>query len=288
MSTPPSEPPRIFQFRTGLARRIPRFPNSAESLQHLLSESLTTTLVHYLSWADRFVMERPRRVVIEDTVRRHDKWPQLQESVSNLLSKASNGEPIWPHLSELVFRRGVAIRGGFAANRWEDKDQLLNTMGFYHFHLGTTTTSSGMVSRTKELLFAEVTRDEFIALAIADHEVFAQADSEDGSVNHQRQWLWQLALERKSRDLPPGAAFMPYMISSSGHKTAIVFSAIHFARVVQEIDPKLDDPAYRAQLYENAGVAVPNNRKLKWALNHMDLGLVDANRVFFTLAYCKV
>lgn len=65
----------------------------------------------------------------------------------------------------------------------------------------------------------------------------------------------------------------------SGHPLAVVRTAQDHIRVLQEIDPKLDDPVYVRGLYP-AG-SVPAKPKVKWFYRHLDLGLLDEAASFF-------
>ena len=45
-------------------------------------------------------------------------------------------------------------------------------MGVHHFHLGLHQETSGLMTRTNEVLFAAVSRDTFNVLGLFDHSVF--------------------------------------------------------------------------------------------------------------------
>lgn len=66
----------------------------------------------------------------------------------------------------------------------------------------------------------------------------------------------------------------------------VVRLADDYAHVVREIDPRLDDFEYVNELYESAGVPCPKTLNLKWHLNFLDLGLLDATlNTFFVFRY---
>ena len=61
---------------------------------------------------------------------------------------------------------------------WADKDFLLNVMGLHHFHLGLTKETAGHMTRTNQVLFASVTREELEILGLFDHAAFEQWTTE--------------------------------------------------------------------------------------------------------------
>lgn len=66
----------------------------------------------------------------------------------------------------------------------------------------------------------------------------------------------------------------------------VVRMAGDYARVVREIDPKLDDIEFVKGLYGLAGPPCPKKPKLKWHLNYLDLGLLDTtSNTFFVFRY---
>jgi hypothetical protein len=50
-------------------------------------------------------------------------------------------------------------------------------------------------------------------------------------------------------------------------------------RILREIDPQLDDPAFVRNLYR--ADAIPEKPKLKWHYRHLDLGLLDEAASFW-------
>ena len=60
---------------------------------------------------------------------------------------------------------------------------------------------------------------------------------------------------------------------------AVVRTAQRHVKIIREIDPKLDDPAYVNELYGASGA--PAKPKLKWCYVHLDFGLCDEAAGFF-------
>lgn len=275
---PVMEPRRIKKLRSELLKAIPRFPNDKASLQALQEKPLTSLLIDYANWAIRYVTPRPRRVQVEATASGDARWPSLSTEIAFLLDKAARGENLTSHLSIEPHTRGytpAASAPGAGADRWADKDMLLNVMGYYHFHLGMTLEPAGHAKRTNEVLFAAVTRDVFEVIAILDHSVFEMRDDPTAPISPERQRLLTIFEDRAMRHVPPGSVVISAMIATSGHSTSLVLKAQEYFKVLREIEPKLDDLSYVKDLYEKACLPVPAKPKLRWHLQLLDLGVLD-------------
>ena len=287
MTTPPTEPKRIRALRLAIVKQLPKFPNNKATKETLERKSLGSLFIDYINWACRYVPPRPRKVALEPTVTSDSRWRTLRNAIDIFLNKVRNGENLTPHLSLLVHKQGFSPATAAKApdvNRWADKDFLLNVMGFHHFHLGIVIEAAGHVARTDDVLFAAVTRDEFAALAIFDHSAFERTDTITQTMTAERNRLWDIFTKRSSRGIPPGAVYVPAMITTSGHSYHHVRLADQYARIVRELDPKIDDPSFIKSLYEDAKITIPLRPKLKWNLHYLDLGLLDESQnIFFIL-----
>lgn len=272
--THPAESKRVRAFRLGLAKAIPKFPNDRASLQTLESKSLGPLLIDYANWAIRYVAPRPRKVIVEPAASSDSRWLSLQADISDFLSKVERGEDLTPHLSLEPHTRGytpAASATGSNVDRWADKDMVLNITGYYHFHLRRG---------SNELLFAHVTRDTFTVVALFDHSVFEKTDPGQ-PLTAERARLWKIFNERATRHAPPNSVVVPSMIATSGHSMHFTFMSMNYVRVITEIDPKVDDPAYTSSLAVGSGFTLPAKQKWKWHLNYLDLGLLEKNSIFF-------
>lgn len=274
---------RIKNFCLVIAKGIPKFPNDKTTLQILKDKSLGALLVDYANWAIRYIAPRPREVIVELTAKSDPRWSSLAEAIQPLLVKIEKGEDLTPYLSLQPHTRGFTPAASLQepdVDRWADKDMLLNVMGYHHLHLDAAPTNK---MRSDDMLFAYVTRDTFTVVGIFNHAVFKET-MPNAAMTAERERLWQIFDERSKRDIEPGSIIIPSIIASSGHALDIVFTAMNYAKVVSEIDPKLDDPAYVRGLYKKVGVPIPAKPKVKWQLNYLDLGLIDeAAGVFFIL-----
>jgi hypothetical protein len=268
-TTPPIESERVTAFRLELAKLIPKFPNNRASLRSLEQKALGPLLIDYANWAIRYVAPRPRKVTVEPTASTDARWKAMQEDiVDQFLEKVKRGDDLTPHLSDLLRRRGytpAASAQGPAVDRWADKDMLLNVMGYHHFH--------PLASRTNEILFAHVTREEFTVAAIFDHSVFGNEPGQPLAPERER--LWQIFVERRTRKVSPGSVVVLSPIMQSGHSMRTMHLAADYARLIENTDQRLEDPAYTSAWTAGTAFALPANPEWKWHLQYLDLGLIE-------------
>jgi hypothetical protein len=276
---------RVRAFRLALAKQIPKFPNTRETLKVLEAKPLGQLLIDYANWAIRYVAPRPRTVQVEPTASSDPRWHSLAGDIQRLLTKVEQGNDLTPHLSRQPHTRGftpAASAPGPDVDRWADKDMLLNVMGYHHFHLDAAPHDR---MRSDNVIFAHVTRDRFTVVGIFNHAVFDAPDPVK-PMTAERDRLWQIFETRATCGAPPNSVVILSMTATSGHSMYFTNLAKCYARVIKKIDPKLDDPIYVRGLYQQAGVPLPKNPKLRWELKVLDLGLLDRRTDFF-VALCK-
>ena len=273
-----NESSRARKFRLAIARAIPRFPNNRATLELLEAKTLGSLLVDYANWAYRLIPPRPRSFVIEPSLTQDRRWKALAADTKVLLKRAEAGNDLNPHLSEKAFRKGFTPATsipGPGVDKWEDKDFLLNVMGFHHLHLSSVVEQSGLAKRTKDVLFAQITRDKFHAIGFFDHSVFETSDKQSLTMTDERNRLWALYEYRNSLGRQPGVVYVSNPVATSGHADLHVRLAQRYAQVVAFIDPKLDDYASRAKVFPNLSEPEIRNMELEWRFNFLDLGLAD-------------
>jgi hypothetical protein len=261
-------------FRLGIANTIPRFPNTKETLCNLQAMPMAKLLIHYLNWVMRYVPPRPRKVHIESAAYNDRRWKSLRPNIEFFLNKVRKGEDLTPHLSINPHTRGYTPENS-SADRWSDKDFLLNVMGYHHFHLGLTLEAKGFVARTNEVLFAKITRDSFVVVAILNHKTFEIPNSAAVPMSDDRKRLWDIFDEHSSRGAPPRSMYIPAIIALSGHPFHIVKMAQDYAFIVRTIDPKLEDQSYIKEMFDSSSVQYPKSPKMKWQMNYMDIGVLE-------------
>jgi hypothetical protein len=278
------ESARIRKFRLLVAKAIPKFPNDRSTLQMLEAKSLGSLLIDYANWAYRLIPPRPRSVIIEPSLTADRRWKSLAKDTKELLQLVAAGDDLNQRLSEKVFRRGftpTAAQPGPDVDRWEDKDLLLNVMGYHHLNLSTAIDRSGLVKRTNDVLFAQVTRDKFYAIGFFDHSVFKTTDVASQTMTDERIRLWQICESRNNLGQQPGVAYVANSITTSGHNDLAVRLAQRFAQIIAAFDPKLDDLTTRAELFPNLSESEVRSMKLEWRFNFLDLGLCDHSAKVF-------
>ena len=279
-SAPAAEARRLKKFRLELVKAIPRFPNDRESLRHMQQKPLSAALVDYIHWRSRYVGKRPRQIEIEAAAKADRRWLAMRPAIEGFLKKVRDGDDLTPHLSLAPHTRGYSpaahAPGATTEERWSDKDLVLTRMNYHHFHLGTTIEPAGHASRTDDLVFAEVSRENFKVVAVFNHDVFLEGSAE-------RRRLYLVHNEIVFRGLPPGAGVMATAVASSGHALQIVIYAMACERWIRFVDPQLDDRAYVENLYALSNLApAPKTPKFEWTFLHLDLALYDrtSNKAF--------
>ncbi|AOT08245.1 hypothetical protein [Pseudoalteromonas luteoviolacea] len=271
------EPKRIKKLRARLIKELPFFPNDRVTRDELENQSLENILLHYLHWKTRIVPQRERKVQISPHVTGDKRWSTLKGSINAFLEKVRNGEDLYPFHSLRAHKYGYTpaqrIRNGDAAI-WEDKDLLLNSQGFHHFHLNMNIQSTGLSERTDDVLFAFVSRAKFHAIGIFNHDVF-EPDDGSGHITPERKRMLQIHDQYMSQRLPPGTAYITNPISMSGHPSHLVRLSIFYADKVCEIDTKLDDRLYINSLYKNAKIPPQKAYNFEWDIHGLDLVAYD-------------
>jgi hypothetical protein len=261
-------PPRIQKLHAALINSIPRVPNDRAALEHMQRKSLGDLLIAYVNWRARYVSARPRTVSIElaalDARRNANA-----AAIDDFLEKVRRGADLTPHLSLKPLTRGYAVAAGqqglsTSDRKWLDKDFLLHTLGCHHFHL---LDASDRASGSNGLLIAKVTRDTFTVIMVTDHSVF-DSDSEE------RARLQAIHDEIAFRGHPPGTVIIRAPIATSAHTVQAVHYAGECHRIIAEIEPQLDDPAFVNTLYP-PGVETPAKSRMEWTFQHLDLGIYD-------------
>lgn len=268
----------IKKLRKIIIKDLPFFPNDRSTLAELESQSLNNLLIQYLHWKTRIIPPRPRAVTIDPEVTKDKRWKSVNVGTKAILKKISNGEDIKPHLSKRIQSYGYTpterIRNGLAES-WEDKDQLLNVMGFHHIHLNPVIQSTGLGERTDVVLFAHVTRSEFKAIGLFDHSVF-DTSTNMTSLNLERERLWSVYEKHIFSNNPGGGHFLVGNITTSGHPISVVHAGDFYEEIITRNDSMLGDYEFAKKLYGEAKLTIPSKFKFEWDINHLDLCIYDS------------
>lgn len=280
---------RRFQtFRKELIRIIPRLPNDKASLKALQSKRYADLLIIYMCWRLRHIAIRPRTVVGRSVLDNDPRANTLRPNIEAFISMVETGSDLGPYISLKTHRQGYVLKADpekTDSATWEDKDFLLNVMGFHHFHLGLHQEAKGFIARTKYVLFAFVSRDTFQILDLFDHSVFDDWTADEAMTSERRR-LWSIYDDHQAANNFPGqftvGGFGNLGITTAGTPTVITMAAIRQIRKAQETEPKLDDPDFVRTLFGEH--TVPAELDLKWHYNHLDFGLLnESSNEFVTL-----
>lgn len=81
----------------------------------------------------------------------------IQSGLNYFIQQAQNGADLRPHISKLI-------------NQISYSDMMLYDWNIYHFHLGTKIEQDGFVTRTNEIVFAMISKNEMYLLDILPHK----------------------------------------------------------------------------------------------------------------------
>jgi hypothetical protein len=263
----------INKLKLKMIKELPFFPNDKETINHLKTQDLNSVLIHYLHWKTRIVPPRSRKIILSPNVTSDRRWHNLKSGINGLIEKVKCGDDIYPYHSDKAHKKGYTPFSPENGS-WKDKDQLLNTTGFHHFHLDMSVQHTGLSERTDDVLFALVTRDTFHAIAIFNHDVFKSMNS-DGVLSEERHRMLSLHKSHVEQGLNPRAVYSANSIMSSGHPSYLIPMCALYATVIREHDCKLNDRFFINSLYDQANWQCPNKFKFEWHLDGLDLGLLD-------------
>ncbi|MFL7040283.1 hypothetical protein [Vibrio lentus] len=274
-----NESKSIKKLKNELIKTLPFFPNDKETLMELKSQKLSDVMFFYLNWASRQIPHRRRKVHRYTELTSDRRYKGLKDQIAALLEKASNGDDLSLFLSDKANKKGYTpmkrILEG-KADSDEDKDKVLNTKGFHHFHL------KAMPNRTDEVLFARVTRTEFHAIAIFDHSVFNPKKCNE-SLEPEIRRMWDIHKKYATMGMPTGSGFMPTKpLSMSGHPVGMTFMTDYYMEIINQYDALLTERSFINDLYQFGNIDIPKKFKLEWKLNALDLVILDKkNNVSF-------
>ena len=270
----------IRAFKTELIKTMPYFPNTKEVKEELQAQSLCSVLFHYLHWASRLIPVRPRSATVEPYLLMDTRWEDHEADVLSLLKKVKLGEDLTGHLSNKVMSKGYTPKENILAKNdsWADKDQLLNTKGFHHFHL-----KAGKGSKGNVVLFAQVSRETFKAVALFDHSVFDHSSNE---MSHERKRMWAIFDDMVSREIAPNTAYMSNPITMSGHPIHIHSMTQQYWHVIKQVDVELSSKEFAKNIYADTDYSIPKKTKFRWLLNGLDLGVLEVKSKHFFIYRC--
>ena len=276
-------PPRIQALRDEMIRLLPRIPNNGKTLALARAMPTHRLMLAFVTWRMRNIPAKPRIVRIWGAITPAE-MVAAKQAITPLLRKVEAGQDINGHLSDLINTSGLIFPGARETAKRTDIDHYLVRYGLYHFHLAPKHPKNPK-GRSGQLLFADVTPDEFRVVALSSHKAFDRADPE-----HMR--LFSIAHGYVGREVPPGQGFMTNPVMMSGHALNVVGFADFCDDRVNAIDALLDDMDYIAKLYadpvperDGAPIAMPRAPRLKWQFHDLQFGILDETTgVFFCIS----
>lgn len=301
--------PRLEEFRQWLVKEIPCEPAHART--DLAARSLSSLLIDYMNWRDRFVPQRARNVTTWDKFLCDPRALRIWPAIIKLAERITTGDDLTPFLSKDIKRYGyvrpkLTKDGKRRGIEWGDKDYVLNSYGFHHLHLSDKIKPSGWVRRTNDLIFASFTRESAFFLMVGDHKSFddgtldravAESRASSGQVIkgvtgetmahadrhklHRRGVTTAIAVGDKT--------VMGPMISTAGTSIFHSTQVAKMMHVIEQQEPRLDDDAARQQLFSFAGRSCPDVPDFVWRMNDCDLGVLEKSTgVFFVMfQWCR-
>jgi hypothetical protein len=270
---------RINSFKKELIKVLPKFPNDKNTKDPLEQMHLTDLFIAFLSWKVRLITPRIRELKINKFVDKDDeRYKQIIASneFKTLKEKIEDGEDINDYLSLKAHQKGYSPNAK-DENTWDDKDFLLNVMNYYHFHLVPYDKNSNQSTRTDELIFAKVDKSIFEIIGVFDHRIFE--NSNDESLNEERERLYKVWNSILTKDMPDGSIYIPTNITTSGHNEQVVSYVMECVRIINELEPKIESLEFLEKLYNDNNI--PKNPKLRWYFHGTDCGLIDRDNTFF-------
>jgi len=161
-----------------MIKELPKTPNSKATVEELEAQSVASILFYFVNWVNRMVPCRSRTIRVVKESLLDVRWQQKRKQIDSFLIDVERGKDLSPYLSTKVALRGYVPSGLInegVYGKWEDKDFVLSTTGFHHFHLDKYKPS---VTRSDEMIFARVTRKNFYVLGVFNHSVFPSANTD--------------------------------------------------------------------------------------------------------------
>ena len=216
------------------------------------------------------VGHRKRKIIKKDEFLCNNKNKSITHNLKKFFSAVENGDDLTPYLSLLAKKRGFRTQENvFSPTEWEHKDFILNVFSLHHFHLGMKMVDEH-IERTNEVLFAHVTRETLVPIAVLDHNVF---DMKTVEMNQNRQALWSLA---KAYEGNLGG------ITAAGTPTQITRGAQNINNTLKKFDQKLNSNDWIIKNFKPEGKL--SSVKPKFWFCHLDFGIMDTqNNVFIKL-----
>ena len=283
---------RIRRLYDDIVKTIPCEKSKFRADLAALSIGAVTTV--YVNWADRFISQRPRRVAYLDGFWDSDLAWRMRDAVLAIEQQVASGGDLTGYLSSQVAFKGFAPyryddNGLLLSSKWRDKDFALNAYNVHHLHF------KQRPGRSKELLFAEFTRDLAVFIIVGDHDSFdgpelegcileararnghdlkgIMAPTSGGYTAAERNELARAGISTIA--VVDGKVVIGASVSTAGTSDYASMQAQKLLRALAKWDEKLDDIKWVEDLFGGSREQCPTAPKLEWLLSHTSLLLIE-------------
>lgn len=292
--------PRLCRLKSDLVAKI---PCETETLRReLASQPLPYLLIHYMTWVDRLIPPRPRRVSVGKAFWQACLETANMEALTTIADAFSGGRDLTRHLSGAAFIRGYSNgrRGGkqWVVRDGGHKDFALNVYDLHHLHLTPSNPQGKRSGKSDLLLFVKVSREEAHFVYLGDHRSFDGAElpaaiaaelagdrwrilgvlppREDGFSASERTRLRRSGLMLP--ELVDGQMIAMPPLASDGSSVFHVHHASKIARWIKYWEPRLDTASGVEEFAAASGLRTAEFSRTRWCFYYGDFCLQTAQR----------
>lgn len=291
--------PRLRDLKAQLIASIPCAPEERQSRDELATKPLDAVIINYMTWVDRLISKRPRRVDFAPDFWKCPLPVEIQMGVANLMQLFSTGGDLSPYLSRYALTHGYVATPEIRRRGpdWADggrgaKDFAVNVFDVHHLHF-TPTGETRRRGPSDALLFVNLFRDGVRFLMVGDHKSFDGPELRRRVATARRDAGLSLVGVLPPRDPTPppqlgrmlrkginafesldGDVVPVGMVATNGTSLWLRRHVDVIMGILEDWDEKLDSPAGCAELAGRMGVPA-NLEGAQWQFDHGDFCLVD-------------
>jgi hypothetical protein len=284
-------PPRVEGLRRSIATTIPCWPDTPDVRNDLTEKSIHSLMLLYITWVDRFIPPRPRKVQFSEAFWTGKAAQDHETAIKLIASKVEAGDSVVDHLSKRVHTHGYVRdnpkrKDGTFKKQWKHRDLQLAASDIHHLHIYPE-------DRAKDLLlFVKVERDILLFMGTGRHDDIRSGKVIEEGYRHKYSDGIFHALDVRSvfgsaenRELIQ-AGVSTMLVSQHGvHMGSAVTTsgdALHYrthaselVRILYVSEECLRDDKFVDGLFENAQLEKPQHPEFHWHLNWGDLLLYE-------------
>jgi hypothetical protein len=182
-------------------------------------------------------------------------------------------------LSKKIFKKGLNLKIN-PKSKWEDKDQILNAMGFHHFHIGYLLEGESFSDRSGDTLIAKVNRKEMYVIGVYDHSVYWNSSVD---ISKERKRLWNDYENFYFRGKKTNSLRIGSLISTSGHPLHIHSLTQSYLYKIAQFENNLYQAEWIREKLQITATETINVDEFQWLLNFSDLYLFNKRKNLYLL-----